>query len=91
MLGTVLPTARAAQSVGLLAWFITLFLSGAGPPPEVLPDGLRRIGEWLPMTPVVQVLQEPWLTGEWAGRQSVVVVAIAAVSAAIAWVAYRWE
>lgn len=91
MLGVVLPTARAAQSVGLLAWFVSLFLSGSGPPPEVLPDGLRTVGEWLPLTPVVQLLQEPWLTGEWLVRQSLVVGGIAVVGAVVAWRFYRWE
>jgi ABC-2 type transport system permease protein len=91
MLGTVLPTARAAQAVGLLMWFVFLFLSGSGPPPEVLPDGLRTIGEWLPLTPVVQLMQEPWLTGEWLVRQSFVAAVIGAGSALVAWLAYRWE
>jgi ABC-2 type transport system permease protein len=91
MLGVVLPTARAAQAVGLLAWFVSLFLSRAGPPPEVLPETLRVIGDWLPLTPVVQLLQEPWLTGDWLMRQTVVTAAIGVVSAGIAWRAYRWE
>ena len=91
MLGTVLPTARAAQAVGLLMWFVFLFLSGSGPPPEVLPDGLRTIGDWLPLTPIVQLMQEPWLTGEWLVRQSFVTVGIGLGSAVVAWVAYRWE
>jgi ABC-2 type transport system permease protein len=91
MLGVILPTARSAQSVGLLAWFVTLFLSGSGPPPEVLPDGLRTVGEWWPLTPVVQLLQEPWLTGEWAVRPSLVTAAIAAVSLVVAWRFYRWD
>ena len=91
MLGTLLPTARAAQAVGLLLWFVMLFLSGSGPPPEVLPDGLRTIGDWLPLTPVVQLLQEPWLTGDWLVRQSLVALGVAAASGAVAWVAYRWE
>jgi ABC-2 type transport system permease protein len=91
LLGTLLPTTRSAQAVGLLLWFVVLFLSGSGPPPEVLPDGLRTIGDWLPLTPVVRLLQEPWLTGEWLARESLVVVGVAAVSGAVAWFAYRWE
>lgn len=91
MLGVVLPTARAAQAVGLLLWFTVLFLSGAGPPPEVLPGSLRTLGDWLPVTPIVRLLQEPWLTGDWPVRQSVVACAVAAVSGAVAWLAYRWE
>ena len=91
MLGTILPTARAAQSVGLLLWFVLLFLSGSGPPPEVLPSSLATLGDWLPLTPVVELLQEPWLTGEWGMRQSLVSGGITLVGAAIAWLAYRWE
>jgi ABC-2 type transport system permease protein len=91
LLGVVLPTARAAQSVGLLAWFVSLFVSGGGPPPEVLPEGLRTVGDWWPLTPVIRTLQEPWLTGEWATRDSLVTLGIAAVALAVAWRAYRWD
>jgi ABC-2 type transport system permease protein len=91
LLGVLLPTARAAQSVGLLLWFTFLLLAGAGPPPEVLPDALRTIGEWLPLSFVVQTLQEPWLSGGWALRESVIAAAIALVSGVIAVRAYRWE
>jgi ABC-2 type transport system permease protein len=91
LLGVLLPTARAAQSVGLLAWFITLFVAGGGPPPEVLPDGLRTIGDWWPLTPIVQTLQEPWLTGQWATRASLVTAAVALLSLAAAGRAYRWD
>lgn len=91
LLGVLLPTARAAQSVGLLAWFVSLFVSGAGPPPEVLPEGLRTVGDWWPLTPVIRTLQEPWLTGEWATRDSLVTLGIALVALAVAWRTYRWD
>ncbi len=91
LLGVLLPTARAAQSVGLLAWFVSLFVSGGGPPPEVLPEGLRTVGDWWPLTPVIRTLQEPWLTGEWATRDSLVTLGIGAVAVAVAWRAYRWD
>jgi ABC-2 type transport system permease protein len=91
VLGTVLPTARAAQSVGLLLWFVFMFLSGAGPPPEVLPSSLRTLGDWLPFTPIVELLQEPWLSGGWASSQSLVVAGLSLFGAGVAWWAYRWE
>lgn len=91
LLGTVLPTARAAQSVGLLLWFMFMFLSGAGPPPEVLPDALRAIGDWIPLTPIVELLQEPWLQGSWAVRESLVAFGIAFGSGLVSWMSFRWE
>lgn len=90
-LGTLMPTARAAQSAGLVLWFMLLLICGGGPPPEVLPDALRTLGQWLPLSPVIEALQEPWLTGDWAWSPSLVVVGIAAISAVVAWFRFRWE
>lgn len=91
LLGTVLPTARAAQSAGLLLWFLFMFVSGSGPPPEVLPDSLANLGDFAPLTPVIKVLQEPWLSGEWATGQSLAVVGIGVVSAVAAVLLFKWE
>ena len=38
LLGAIFKTARAAQGVGFVLFFLMLFLSGAGPPPEVLAE-----------------------------------------------------
>jgi ABC-2 type transport system permease protein len=91
LLGTVLPTARAAQSAGLLLWFLFMFVSGSGPPPEVLPESLATIGDYAPLTPVVKMLQEPWLSGEWAVGQSVAVLGIGVASTIAAFFLFRWE
>ncbi len=91
LLGTVLPTARAAQSAGLLLWFLFMFVSGAGPPPEVLPESLATIGEYAPLTPVIKMLQEPWLSGDWAVGYSAAVAGIGLVSALAAYFLFRWE
>lgn len=91
LLGTVLPTARAAQSAGLLLWFLFMFVSGSGPPPEVLPDSLADLGNFAPLTPVIKTLQEPWLSGDWATGQSLAVLGIGVVSAAAAFLLFKWE
>jgi ABC-2 type transport system permease protein len=91
LLGTVLPTARAAQSAGLLLWFLFMFVSGSGPPPEVLPESLATIGDYAPLTPVIKMLQEPWLSGEWAMGQSIAVVALGVGSAVAAYFLFKWE
>ena len=91
MVARALPTARAAQSAGLLLWFLFMFVSGSGPPPEVLPESLTSIGEYAPLTPVVKILQEPWLSGEWAVGQSIAVLGIGVVSAVAAFFLFKWE
>ncbi len=90
-LGTLMPTARAAQSAGLVLWFMLLLICGGGPPPEVLPDALRTLGQWLPLAPIIELLQEPWLTGGWEGQQALIVLGIAAASSAVSWWLFRWE
>jgi ABC-2 type transport system permease protein len=91
VLGTLLPTARAAQSVGLLLWFMFLFLSGAGPPPEVLPASLRAVGDVLPLTQVITLYQDPWLEGVWPWSTALIVAGIGLVSGLLAWRFHRWE
>ena len=61
LLGAAMPTARAAQGVGVLLWFTMQMLSGAGPPPEVLSTTMNRIAEFLPLRHLVVALQDPWL------------------------------
>lgn len=61
MLGMLLPSARAAQALGMTAFFPMFLLAGGGPPPEALTDGMRTVANWLPLTHVIRVTQEPWL------------------------------
>ena len=89
-LGAVLPTARAAQAVGMLVWFVMLFLGGAGPPPEVLTDGMQTVAEVTPLWHAVQMMQDAWL-GLDAGLSWLVFGAIVVVSAALSLRFFRWE
>jgi ABC-2 type transport system permease protein len=61
LLGVALPTARAAQGAGLLLFFVMIFIAGAGPPPEVMSEPLRRIADLLPLTHAIHLLQDAWL------------------------------
>jgi ABC-2 type transport system permease protein len=60
LLATLLRSARVAQAVGLSLFFPLWLLSGAGPPPAVMPDAMRRIADLLPLTHAVRSVQEPW-------------------------------
>jgi ABC-2 type transport system permease protein len=80
LLGSLFPSARAAQGVGILLFFVMLLLGGAGPPREVMTAAMRSIGDALPLTHVVDVLQGPWLGLGWDVASTAVVAAILVVS-----------
>lgn len=54
VLASVLPNARTAQVVGMAIFYPMLFLSGAGLPLEMLPEGVRKVSNFLPLTHVVR-------------------------------------
>ncbi|MEM7342230.1 MAG: ABC transporter permease [Actinomycetota bacterium] len=60
-IGSIMPTARAAQGLGLMMFFPMFLLAGGGPPPEALSGTMRSIADWLPLTHVIRATQEPWL------------------------------
>ncbi|CAA9352547.1 MAG: hypothetical protein AVDCRST_MAG24-1886 [uncultured Nocardioidaceae bacterium] len=84
LLGTVLPSSRAAQAVGLLLFFPSFLLGVGGPPPAVMSDAMREIAERLPLALATDAIREPWLgIGNGTGPL-LAVVAIAVVASALA-------
>jgi ABC-2 type transport system permease protein len=90
-LGSLLPTARAAQSAGLILFFVMFLVSGSGPPREVLDSTMKSISEVLPLTHVILVLQDPWLGLGWDGTASLIVAGLAAAGTSAAVLLFRWE
>ncbi|MFT4220599.1 MAG: ABC transporter permease [Microbacterium sp.] len=84
LLGTLLPTARAAQAVGLLLYFPSFLLGVGGPPTSVMPPVLRAIAENQPLALANQAIRDPWLgLGDGTGPL-LIVAAIAVVATALA-------
>jgi len=91
LLGAVLPSARAAQGLGLMLFFAMMFLSGTDGPREILGDVMRGIGEAFPLTHSFIVMQDPWIGfGVNAGRLALV-VAITVCAGLASVRAFRWE
>ncbi len=91
LLGSILPTARAAQGLGIMLFFLMLMLGGAGPPREVMTAPMRGVGDVLLLTHVARILQDPWLGFGWSGLALAVVVAVAIGTGVAAVLAFRWE
>jgi ABC-2 type transport system permease protein len=88
-LGLLLPTARAAQGVGLLLFFVMFMLCGAGPPPELLNTPLKQISYLLPLTYAIRLLQSPWLGFDWDFGATAIVFAFAGIAAVGAFLRLR--
>ena len=90
-LGSMLPTSRAAQGIGLLLFFVMLMLSGAGPPREVMTDPMVYVGDAMPLTHVNILLQDAWLGFGWNWIKFVIAVAFSFGATAIAFRFFRWD
>ena len=86
--GLAAPTARAAQAIGLLAFFPLYLLGGGGPPKGAMSGAMLSIADALPS--VIPAITNPWLGLSGLGSQLVVLTAWAAIALlAIAWLLRR--
>jgi len=93
LVASLAPTARLAQVVGMVVFFPMMFLSGAGLPLQLLPESLRRVSDFLPLTYVVRLLQGLWFGDAWSKLwlPVLVLVGILAVGAIASARLFRWE
>jgi len=93
VIASLAPTTRVAQVAGMVVFYPMLFLSGAAIPQEVMPEGVRDVSRFLPLTHVVKLLQGMWF-GESLGEHLVEVAVLAGVlvvgTIIAAWT-FRWE
>lgn len=63
LLAVLVPSVRSVQIVSMTLFFPMLFLSGAGFPWSMLPQGLKTVSQYLPLTPLVRMLNISWHNG----------------------------
>jgi len=85
LLGIVTRNARAAQAVGMMVFFPSFLLAGAGPPQDIMSSGMRSVSDVLPLTWVVRSLQDPWLGNglDWTYPAILLVLFVVAISLSI--------
>lgn len=93
IIASLAPTARLAQVVGMVIFFPMMFLSGAGMPLQLLPESLRRVSDFLPLSYVVRLIQGLWFGDPWneLWLPTLVLGAIFVLGSAIAARLFRWE
>ena len=84
LLGSLLPSARSAQAVGLLIFFPSFLLGAGGPPPHVMGSAVKTVAGPLPLTLLTDAVRGPWLGLGSATGPLAAVAAIAVVATVIA-------
>lgn len=87
----LLPTVRVTSAVGQVVFFPMLFLSGAALPLQTLPDWLRRVSDFIPLTYVVELAQGLWIGAGWNLFATLVLLGVLAVSILVSAKTFRWE
>lgn len=91
LLAALIPTARAAQGIGLLLFFSTWMLSGTGPPRAVLPETVSTIGGLSPLARVTIAVQDAWFGFGWNWAELGIIAGIAVAVAIPALWLFRWD
>jgi ABC-2 type transport system permease protein len=91
MLAAVTRTTRTAQAIGMALYFPMLFLSGAAFPRALMPAGVRRVSEALPLTHVTELMSRLWLQGVWRPASIYVLLGLLVLAGAVARRSFRWE
>lgn len=87
------PGTRACTAMANVVFFPMIFLSGATVPREIMPGTMQAISRFMPLTHAVELLKGVWLGGSLADHltESLVLLGVAAASAAGAVLTFRWE
>jgi ABC-2 type transport system permease protein len=91
VLAALAPNARTANAVGFVVYFPMIFLCGAVIPREALSTSMRRIGEVLPLGPVVTALEDAWSGAGISVAALAALAAMVVVASAVGVRAFRWE
>lgn len=93
MLASVAPNIKTANLLCTLIYFPMLFLSGATVPYEILPGGLQRVTDFLPLTQGIKVLKGVSLGMEpdrlWFSL--IVMAGLALITILVSIRCFRWE
>lgn len=91
VLAGLLSTPRTAQAVGMAIFFPMLFLAGGAIPREIFPEGVKKVGEFLPLTHVITLIKDLWFGKGWNTLSLAVLIGLLVISVVISSLTFRWE
>jgi ABC-2 type transport system permease protein len=90
-IAAVAPSGKAANSIGTLLFFPSMFFAGLWTPREVMPKVIQRIGDFTPLGAGERALHDA-ASGHWINSLSLaVLLAYVLVFGVLAARTFRWE
>lgn len=89
----LVPSARAVVVVGNIVLYPLVIFSGAVVPLEIMPDAVRTISRFLPLTHLVALLRGLWFGQGWGDllTEAAVLAGMAVIGMLIIARTFRWE
>ena len=93
ILAGTMPTARTAQTAGMVLLYPLVFLSGAFFPVELLPPAVQKVSAFTPLTYVVNLLRGMWAGQPWGDHllDAGVLAAMLLLGVIVSAKTFRWE
>jgi ABC-2 type transport system permease protein len=91
LVAAVAPTGKAAQAIGMMLFFPSLFLGGVYIPRETMPAVLREIGDYSPLGATLKTMRDAWMGTEPRVAQLAIMAGYAVVAGLAATRLFRWE
>lgn len=93
LISAVAPSSRAATAIAYLIYFPMLFLSGATIPLQIMPEAIKTVSKFIPLTYCVELLQGTWTGSPIDGflTEAAVLLAITVVFTVLSIRFFRWE
>ena len=91
LIAALAPSARAANGIGMIVFFPSLFFAGVYIPWNAMPEFMRAIGDFTPLGATIQAVRAAWVGGDVRPLHLVIMAAYALVAGVAAAKFFRWS
>ncbi len=84
------PTTTAANGIGMLLYFVSLFFAGVWLPLPLMPDAVQTVAGYLPLGAASQAMTDAWVGAAFPAQELLVMAVWAAVATPVAVRVFRW-
>ena len=91
LVAALAPSAKAAQGLGMVLFFPSMFLGGVYVPRDAFPHALQVVSDLTPLGATIEAVRDSWMGDVPRPVHLVTMAAYAAVASLVAAKSFRWE